>query len=266
MKIRFLLFGVLLIVSFIVKGQVPSVILKLTDKDMVFSKEIPLGATLIDLTTNKQYLTLKTLPVGSATTIATCELLLLNSSNSATAHLREININGSAHHIGDLYLGGIIVSTWTLLGVEHGLIASLEDLPASMWNSTSSNYNTKAYGAYDMNDGLSNCNKIAHLSDGAVYRCLSYLGTSGWFLPSKFELWACYTASAIVNQILDTDTSGTTKGFARAFYWTSSELLPVAAPPSTPGAKQAFMFDFKTGQVTSNFKTNEYLVRPVKRY
>lgn len=260
MKIRFLLFALLLIIGLFVKGQQPSVFLKLTNKNITFSQNLPIGSYIIDVETFKQYVTLKTLPSGAAVSIASCEKLLLNSSNVSTAHLREINVNGAAHHIGDLYLGGIIVAVWNEGGVEKGLIASKKDVIVgrARWNSN----NTADYPlAINEIDGLINKANVVTTSaiSNAMYLAQNFDGASGWYLPAKWELSACFSAAPIVNQILNNDAEPiNTKGFQTDNpYWTSTQASNI----------EAWAVSFDDGNISRNSKaSNQYYVRAVKRF
>lgn len=266
MKIGSLLIAVFF--SFLSYGQSTTNIYKIAKDDVNFERSMPQGSIIIDLNTNKQFLTLTDLPtsVSPGTNISNCIKLLLDNT-PVNAQLKEINVNSSAYRIGDLYkesgtVIGIIVSVWRTNGKEHGIIASL----TNMYDTDSPTPNppyqhywdenmTFDRGAYSFIDGESNCTTVPIADiNGAVFTCRDF-GT-GWYLPSLYELRACYKASNIVNQVLAVMPSA--EIFKFGMYWSSTE---------TPATDEAKAVDFsRGGQTTSNGKSNYYYVRAVKRF
>jgi len=166
----------------------------------------------------------------------------------------------SAHYIGELYGGGIIVSVWKKDGIEHGLIASLSDLNSG--NKISwSNINTNLIGAnaQSINNGQSNTNSIITQSGhtaSAAKLCDIYSngGYSDWYLPSLWELKECFASTFIVNEIL-----GNANGFKPQEYWSSTE--------GELGG-EAWGFDFKLAITTysNTSKSNQFKVRAVRKF
>jgi hypothetical protein len=160
------------------------------------------------------------------------------------------------HYVGELFAGGIIVSLWKdSLGIEHGLIASLQDLSSgSIW----SNIDNIEIGSVsqDPYDGQANTlaiiNQAGHITS-AAYLCdtLNSGGFSDWYLPSSFELAACNQASHIVSRVL-----GNQNGFKFEYYWSSTEGNP-------QGAWRLGFFDNYAQYVAKNLT---YRVRAVRKF
>lgn len=162
--------------------------------------------------------------------------------------------NGSSHSIGDLFGGGIIVAVWKQAGVEHGLIASLEDLAAStIWSNISTKTPTTSTSQFD---GQANTNAITgqagHVSSAAKL-CTSYNAGSftDWYLPAAWELNLCYNSTVFVNTIL-----GASAGFQFADYWSSTESADVFA----------WKQNFGTGIQSDMSKNSKFNVRAVRRF
>ena len=168
--------------------------------------------------------------------------------------------SSSAHYIGELYGGGVIVSVWKKDGIEHGLIASLLDLNSG--NKISwSNQNTTLIGTSEQSfsDGNSNTTAIvsqAGHTTSAAKLCDIYSsgGYSDWYLPSLWELKECFSATFIVNEIL-----GSTNGFKADSYWSSTE---------GEFGGEAWGFDFQIGAATWYDKSKglQYKVRAVRKF
>ena len=168
--------------------------------------------------------------------------------------------SSSAHYIGELYGGGVIVSVWKKDGIEHGLIASLLDLNSG--NKISwSNQNTTLIGTSEQSfsDGNSNTTAIvsqAGHTTSAAKLCDIYSsgGYSDWYLPSLWELKECFNATFIVNEIL-----GSTNGFKADSYWSSTE---------GEFGGEAWGFDFQIGAATWYDKSKglQYKVRAVRKF
>lgn len=135
---------------------------------------------------------------------------------------------GPTHYIGEMYQGGIVVYVYRDdMATEHGLIASLIDLPGqngkySVWSNV-----TDYTGGGSGYDGQANTMAIisqpGHLYSAAQI-CDDYSndGYSDWYLPSAFELNLVYQAGWIVNNVLYgfMDKLGGDPG-----YWSSTEYL-----------------------------------------
>lgn len=169
--------------------------------------------------------------------------------------------SGFKHYIGELFGGGIIVQVWKdSLGIEHGLIASLTDLSASVpWTIPAQQSNLIGITAQSTTNGLTNTDAII-LQTGlpatttyAAGLARLYLGGgfNDWYLPANWELNACYNSANIVNKVL-----GTINGFVNTYYWSSSEF----------GFNSAWGQNFDYGvQYTLN-KNNFYPVRAVRTF
>ncbi|MCC7150039.1 MAG: hypothetical protein IT216_12535, partial [Saprospiraceae bacterium] len=151
--------------------------------------------------------------------------LPVNGTDAASKDYVDAMAGGSTHRIGDLYQGGIIVAVWSVNNVEHGIIASLTDIPTSgnvytmKWNG-STGY-IIGNSVRSPTDGQSNTSAnvaiigVGNTPDRAVTVCDGYTnpdtGTgvySDWYLPAILELRACLDAMPIVNKII-----GNTNGF-----------------------------------------------------
>ncbi len=133
-------------------------------------------------------------PAGGTdyTITSTSQLLSVPYSNYAQVSGYSFS-SPQPHYIGELFQDGIIVSVWQVNGVEHGLIASLTDLSTSA----------------DWSSAVSLCDEYATLGiNGAPY--------DDWYLPNFNELWMCFNAAGISQEVLNLD------GFQPDSYWTSS--------------------------------------------
>jgi len=167
---------------------------------------------------------------------------------------------GFTHYIGELFGGGIIVQVWKdSLGVEHGLVASLTNLAISLqWTVLAFQTTLIGATAQSYSDGLTNTDAIIAQAGGATTAYAAgmarlYLGGgfTDWYLPSQWELNACYNSANIVNKIL-----GPTNGFASDYYWSSTEFN------STNAWLQIFDFGFQTNYS----KSNNHGVRAVRTF
>ncbi len=174
------------------------------------------------------------------------------------------NANGFMHTIGELYEGGIIAYMWKENNVEHGLIASLDDLSgAQAWSNVSSLIGSTAQNStYGQGNTTAILSQNSH-STSAAALCDSYSagGFSDWYLPAQFELNKLNLAVFEINSVLDNDNNPNTNGFKTShamIYWSSTE------DPTLGGAwSQTF------GSTISNvqlYKTTTYRVRAVRRY
>lgn len=161
---------------------------------------------------------------------------------------------GFVHYIGELYLGGIVVSVWKESGVEHGLVCSLSDLnptpnTVSFWHDNTSDYQ----GTTDRYNGHNNDLIIAAVdpeSESAVALSRAYKDGT-WYLPAPAELQKIYLADFIMSAI--DGCINLTNGF----YWSSLESFP---------GTNVLCLSPTSGVIGSNNKINNYNVRAVKRF
>jgi hypothetical protein len=136
--------------------------------------------------------------------------------------------SGFMHYIGEQTQGGIVVYVWKdALQVEHGLVASVNDLTGPMgiwvqWSNVSGNA-----GAWSNYDGQFNTtaiiNQTGHTaSAAALCDAYSHDGFDDWYLPSAFELNIVYQSGFVVNQVLGGYTD---KLYGDPGYWTSTEYF-----------------------------------------
>ena len=160
----------------------------------------------------------------------------LDSNSNGTLELSEINnsltkyicngANASSngnfnHYIGELFGGGIIVSLWKINGIEHGLIASLNDLATgSIWSNVPTAIGVSARSYTDGQTNTQNIiNQLGHTSSAAKL-CMDYVsgGYSDWYLPSILEAKEFFAAFFRVNMVL-----GDLDGFKISSYSSSTE-------------------------------------------
>jgi hypothetical protein len=155
---------------------------------------------------------------GAGTVAATDNIL------QAIQKLNGNITNGFTHYVGELYGGGIVVAVWKVSGVEHGLIASLDDLSSGAGWSNLTNTMVPSPFAKSYSDGLVNSTAInAQSIISAAHLCRIYSATGDgglldWYLPAYWELKLCYNAALVVNAVL-----GSSTGFKTEFYWSSTE-------------------------------------------
>jgi hypothetical protein len=204
----------------------------------------------IELNTGSGYVAM-----GTTQLLSVPYALYANSAGTST------NDNGFTHYIGELYGGGIVVSVWKTNGVEHGLIASLTDAPSAVpWTTPAFQNTTLGSATLSYRDGFSNTNAIvAQAGAGTGYAaglCKAYDagGYTDWYLPAEWELYQCYSAAIIVNEVL-----GDLNGFQSSeYYWCSNE-----APNN---AVQALRLFFGYNGVYNANKGTSNRVRAVRRF
>jgi hypothetical protein len=156
------------------------------------------------------------------------------------------NNSGSSHYIGELYGGGIIFHLWEMNGVQHGLIASLADLPSTAPDDDNDgvadgfiimpNIGTVSAPLYDQipnansqwNGKLNTTNIVTYQNNKgytgtAAQTCRIYNagGNTDWYLPSVHEISLLYHSLFVVNQVLENDGKAETK-IIIGNYWASS--------------------------------------------
>ena len=139
---------------------------------------------------------------------------------------------------------------------EHGLIASLTDLPDLAWVVQGFN---KGTGAISTTDGIGNTVKIDSVyypypspaGDYAARVCYklivpgwNYYGSTPWFLPAKDQLEKMYLKKDLIG------------GFLNKPYWSSTEADP----------DNAFAQDFSNGSQSALDKTKSYGVRAIRQF
>lgn len=131
----------------------------------------------------------------------------------------------TGHYVGELFGGGVVVCVWKIAGVEHGLIASLTDMPGTRvaW----SDVTNALANALDPINGQANTTAMVNqsIATSTADLCDAYTnpetGTgvySDWYLPAIWELNKCYQAVLILNSVLPSGD-----GFKFDFYWSSTE-------------------------------------------
>lgn len=129
--------------------------------------------------------------------------------------------------IGQLYGGGIIFSLWRdHVGVQHGLIASLDDLGTQVaW----ANPGLSATVSPNVKDGRPNTAAIlaARPTGSAAALCAAYRsgGFSDWYLPALMEIELLYSQSALIDAVLSADGNSATNGLGQEYYWTSTSVF-----------------------------------------
>ena len=162
----------------------------------------------------------------------------------------------TAHYIGELFGGGIVVSVWKEVGKEYGLIASLENIGSgTVWSNN--DFTLIGVTAQSPSDGITNSSAITgqpcHTISAASV-CADYRGGgfNDWYLPAIWELKECYNAVYIINTIL-----GASNGFAlNSTYWSSTEY----------NNQFAMWIDIRSGSISYTYKSFQNSVRAVRRF
>jgi len=161
-------------------------------------------------------------------------------------------------NIGKLLGGGIVVAEWDENGVKKALVASLTNLSTSLpWTVPAQQSILIGITAQSYSDGLSNTNAIILQTGSAATTAYAagiarlYLGGgfNDWYLPSNFELNACYNSAFIVNKVL-----GVINGFNSFQYWSSTEN----------NNSNAWIHYFSSGSQGSTVKASNFVVRAVR--
>ena len=209
----------------------------------------------IELNTGSGYVAM-----GTTQLLSVPYALHANTATSTTG-----STGGFTHYVGELFGGGIVVSVWKAAGVEHGLIASLNDLSAGMqWTTPAFHQIEIGPTAQSFRDGFANTNAIvAQAGAGTDYGaglCKAYnaSGFTDWYLPAINELKQCYNSLQIVNEVL-----GETNGFKYSTYLSSSEQIS----GFMTGMNNAYGQDFESGSTDTLYKGYDYFaVRAVRRF
>jgi hypothetical protein len=174
----------------------------------------------IELNTGSGYVAM-----GTTQLLSVPYALHANTATSTTG-----NSGGFTHYIGELFGGGIVVSVWKdFQGIEHGLIASLNNLSSGIqWTTPAFQDIEIGPTAQSFRDGFVNTNAIvAQAGAGTSYAaglCKAYNagGYTDWYLPSYVELRECYNSCTIVNEVLG-DINGFILSNQAISYWSSTE-------------------------------------------
>ncbi len=223
----------------------------------------------INWSTGPYFIKTETDPTGGTnyTISGTSELLsvpyaLFAANGGVTGPQGPPGIGGFAHYIGELFGGGIVANVWKEAGVEHALIASLNDLSTGIaW----SNLDTTLIGptASSAINGQTNTTAIiaqaGHTTSPAAL-CDAYTagGFSDWYLPSIWELEKFFISAFEINTALENDGNNSTVGFQQIndpYYWSSTE----------GGNTSAWNQNFNSGHASNSGKNWLYLVRAVRR-
>lgn len=182
------------------------------------------------------------------------------------------------HQIGDLFGGGIIFAVWRdQRGRQHGLIASLMDLPSTPW--ATPEITSPSVGSSYQNGAL---NTLAIVgvrgSNTAAGVCDAYVALNGnlppytdWYLPATQELNLLYTQAAVISAILDTDNDPQTTGLNKDFYW-SSTITVERDDTGTPDIENAWAHVFQSeeagdlGVPNQEYQPTAHGVRAIRRF
>lgn len=184
-------------------------------------------------------------------------LLLISLASVTNGQRRQ-------YHIGDSAFCGIVFYIEdSANGLQHGLVAALEDQAASIrWNN----------GTYITTNAIKdvffdriNANRIiarqGRDSEYAATVCAKYFPTAAnsfcdttWYLPSKEELRKLYANLAVTKK----------SKFAKEGYWTSIEYQLKGSRLKTQ--KKAWIVDFLNGKTFPVNKVNKYHVRAIREF
>ena len=176
---------------------------------------------------------------------------------------------GFTHYVGEYFGGGVVFNVYRdSLGIEHGLIVSINDLSSSfLWSNVS---NLIGLSAQSLTDGYTNTMTIVsqpgHINSAANL-CLNYSnqGQDDWYLPSFLELKLIFDNLININMTLNSVNNAEPLkhslehniGFR---YWTSTEWVN----------DMAYFYDLPTvawGLEYSNEGKNQLLrVRAIRRF
>lgn len=166
-------------------------------------------------------------------------------SMSAADKAKLDGIATSTHYLGESFNGGVIFNLYKGSdGLEHGLVVSLTEGLALMWQNTGvlSGANRTYDGAYN----------TALINDSPAKLWVTGLG-SGWYWPSIDELELLFNNRFYVNKGLAA-IGGTLLEYGD--YWSSSEFDDL----------QASSLFFKEGHIYTGAKTGAGTIRAVKAF
>ncbi|WP_019946769.1 hypothetical protein [Hymenobacter aerophilus] len=181
--------------------------------------------------------------------------------------------SAGGHQIGDLYGGGIIFSLWRdQKGVQHGLIASLQDVGSAVWATPDLGPGT----AESITDGQANTAAIvgARGLGNAAGLCDSYTVLNGnqplyndWYLPSLAELRMLCNQAALIDLVLKNDNNADSYGLTGPYYWTSTN----AVEQSESGGARALWLFYTTdgaypGDIADKEQSLAIKVRAIRRF
>jgi hypothetical protein len=185
-------------------------------------------------------------------------LLLISVTLMANGQRRKYKIGDSA------FCGIVFYIEDSANGLQHGLVAALEDQAASIrWNNgTYITTNAIKDGFFDR----INANRIiARQGRDSVYAatvCAKYFPIAAnafcdttWYLPSKDELGKLYTNLAVSKK----------SKFAKEGYWTSVEYQ-LKGSSRLRTQKKAWIVDFLNGKTFPVNKANKYHVRAIREF
>jgi len=165
----------------------------------------------------------------------------------------------TALSVGNSYDGGIVAYIYKpedlgyVSGMISGILVSPSNIGQAVWYNNA-NYTITGQTATGLGDsGFSNTTTISGKQGPGNYAANLCLNTSlpqngfAWYLPSRDELYLFYQNRAAIG------------GFSNAKYWSSSEA-------TTSSAYYAWCQDFSNGGMTTDLKSNSYLVRAARKF
>lgn len=164
--------------------------------------------------------------------------------------IRWIRIStGSAHYIGEEYLGGIIFFLYLDSNLEeHGLVVSITETTAKWQNPAS------LIGANRVEDGAYN---TSLMTNSPAKDWITANFSSEWYLPSVDELSLLFQNLFFVDAtIRENSYTPITATVATDYYWSSNEI----------NSTQARTFSFYSNYWNSGGKTNDRLLRAIRSF